>query len=43
MLRLGVCVVEQAGTAALELPRPSALPSFGPIGSFFPLFSFDLP
>jgi hypothetical protein len=36
----GVCVVEQAGTAELELPRPAGLPSFGPIGSFAPFGSF---
>jgi hypothetical protein len=45
----GVCVVEQAGTADFELPRPAGMPSFGPIGSFarfgsfVPLFSFDPP
>jgi hypothetical protein len=38
---IGICVVEQAGTVPLELPRPAGLPSFGPIGSFFPLFSFE--
>jgi hypothetical protein len=37
----GVCVVEQAGTARLELPSRSVLPSIGPLGSFFPLFSFE--
>ena len=43
----GVCVVEQAGTADFELPRPAGMPTFGPIGSFppfgsfGPLFSFD--
>jgi len=36
----GVCVVDQAGTAKLELPSKSVLPSIGPLGSFFPLFSF---
>jgi len=36
----GVCVVDQAGTADLELPAKSVLPSIGPLGSFFPLFSF---
>ena len=36
----GVCVVDQAGTATLELPSKSVLPSIGPIGSLFPLFSF---
>jgi len=36
----GVCVVDQAGTAELELPPKSVLPSIGPLGSFFPLFSF---
>lgn len=37
----GVCVVEQAGTAKLQLPSRSVLPSIGPLGSFFPLFSFE--
>jgi hypothetical protein len=36
----GVCVVDQAGTARLELQSRSVLPSIGPIGSLFPLFSF---
>ena len=36
----GVCVVDQAGMAKLELPSKSVLPSIGPLGSFFPLFSF---
>jgi len=39
---LGVCVVEQAGTADFELPYHG--PSFKPFGSFGPLFpqpSFD--
>ena len=39
----GVCVVDQAGTAELELPSRSILPSIGPIGSLFPLFSFPPP
>jgi len=39
----GVCVVDQAGTADLELPSKSVLPSIGPLGSFFPLFSFSPP
>jgi hypothetical protein len=44
----GVCVVDQAGTASVELPPHSVLPSFGPIGSFgllgsFPLFSTPAP
>jgi hypothetical protein len=39
----GVCVVEQAGTADLELPSRNPLPTFGPIGSLFPMFSFDPP
>ena len=39
----GVCVVEQVGTAKVELPSRSALPSIGPLGSFFPLFSFPPP
>lgn len=41
---VGVCVVDQAGTLDLALPRPSGLPTF-PFGSFplgsFPLFSFE--
>jgi hypothetical protein len=36
----GVCVVEQAGTADLELARPVGPPSFGPLGSFAPFGSF---
>lgn len=43
---LGVCVVEQAGTAAVELPSTQVLPSFGGFGSFGPLgpyFSFPPP
>jgi hypothetical protein len=39
----GVCVVDMAGTAPLELPHRSVLPSIGPIGSigsWMPLFSF---
>ena len=39
----GVCVVDQAGTADLELPAKSVLPSIGLLGSFFPLFSFPPP
>jgi hypothetical protein len=39
----GVCVVEQAGTADLELPSRNVLPTFGPIGSLFPVFSFEAP
>jgi hypothetical protein len=39
----GVCVVEQAGTADLELPNKTVLPTFGPIGSLFPVFSFEAP
>jgi hypothetical protein len=35
----GVCVVDQAGTAKLELPSRSVLPSIGPLGSFFPFYS----
>jgi hypothetical protein len=35
----GVCVVEQAGTAALELPTHSVLPSFGLFGSLGPIFA----
>src|SRR5262245_39146683 len=37
---LGVCVVDQAGTADFELPSKNPLPSIGPLGSFTPLFSF---
>jgi hypothetical protein len=42
---VGVCVVDQAGTAKLELPSRSVLPSIGPLGSFFPfpLYSFPPP
>ena len=36
----GVCVVEQAGTADVQLPTKNPLPSWGPLGSFTPLFSF---
>ena len=39
----GVCVVDQAGTAKVDLPSRSVLPSIGPIGSLFPLFSFAPP
>jgi hypothetical protein len=39
----GVCVVEQVGTAKLELPSRSVMPSIGPIGSLFPPFSFPPP
>ena len=42
----GVCVVEQAGTAPVELPNRHPLPSFGGFGSFGPLgpfFSFPPP
>jgi hypothetical protein len=38
---LGVCVVEQAGTADFELPQRNPLPTFGPIGTLFPIFSFE--
>ena len=37
---VGVCVVEQAGTADVELPPAPGTPSFGPIGSFPPFGSF---
>jgi hypothetical protein len=40
---LGVCVVDMAGTAPVELPSHSVLPSFGPLGSFLPVFSFPPP
>jgi hypothetical protein len=40
LLLFGVCVVEQAGTADLELPDRNPLPTFGPFGSLGPLFSF---
>jgi hypothetical protein len=43
LISLGVCVVEQAGTADLKLPSRSILPTFGPLGSFLPLFSFPPP
>ncbi|HEV8281088.1 MAG TPA: hypothetical protein VGQ02_04455 [Candidatus Limnocylindrales bacterium] len=39
----GVCVVEQAGTADFDLPSRTVLPTFGPIGSFVPFFSFGPP
>jgi hypothetical protein len=39
----GVCVVDQAGTAPLNLPSRSVIPSIGPIGSFLPIFSFEAP
>jgi hypothetical protein len=42
LLVFGVCVVEQAGTAALELPGRQVLPSLT-FGSFGPLFSFPPP
>ena len=38
----GVCVVDQAGTVAVDLPHAAAGPTFGPFGSFGPLFSFPL-
>ena len=37
---IGVCVVDQAGTASLELPSRSVLPSFRPLGSFSPFRPF---
>jgi hypothetical protein len=40
---VGVCVVEQAGTADFELPERNPLPTFGPIGSLLPVFSFEPP
>jgi hypothetical protein len=40
---LGVCVVDMAGTAPVELPAHPVLPSLGPLGSFLPLFSFPAP
>ena len=36
----GVCVVDQAGTVAVERPHAAAGPAIGPFGSFGPLFSF---
>jgi len=39
----GVCVVDMAGTAKLELPAKTVLPSIGPLGSLFPFFSFAPP
>jgi hypothetical protein len=41
---VGVCVVDFAGTADIELPSRTVLPSRAPFGSFgplIPLFSFD--
>lgn len=40
---IGVCVVEVVDTIAFELPHDPVLPTFGPLGSFFPIFSFSLP
>lgn len=41
MEAFGVCVIEQAGTVPLELPRPSGQPTFPPFGTFpIPIFSF---
>lgn len=40
---IGACVVEFVDTIDLELPHDPVLPTFGPIGSFFPIFSFSLP
>jgi hypothetical protein len=38
----GVCVVDFAGTVDFELPRPSNLPSFPPLGSFtLPTYDLD--
>ena len=42
----GVCVLDGAGTATVELPGDSGLPSFGGFGSFgpiVPIFSFPAP
>jgi hypothetical protein len=42
----GVCVVDQAGTTAVQLPSTPVLPSFGGFGSFGPIgpfFSFPPP
>ena len=39
MQAFGVCVVEQAGTVAVELPEPPSFMSFPPLGSVPPLFS----
>ena len=39
----GVCVVDQAGTADFDLPAKTVLPSIGPLGSFFPFYSFPPP
>ena len=44
MQAFGFCVVEQAGTVPVELPRPPTIPSFPPIGPLPPLFSpFSFP
>jgi hypothetical protein len=47
MQATGVCVVEQAGTVAVEFPPPPGLPSFPPMGTLPPIllqpFSFDPP
>ena len=39
----GVCVVDQAGSVPLELPAPPGIPTFGPIGSLGPIFTFPSP
>jgi hypothetical protein len=43
---LGICVVDFAGTADLELPSRDVLPSLGPFDSFgpiVPIFTFEPP
>ena len=43
---IGICVVDVAGTAELNLPPKFPLPTFGPIGSFgpiVPIYSFPAP
>ncbi len=37
----GICAIDTAGTVPLSLPRKSAFPQVGPIGSLIPSFSFD--
>lgn len=36
----GLCAMDGVSSVPLELPVRNALPSFGPIGSLFPIFSF---
>jgi hypothetical protein len=38
---MGLCVVEQAGSVAIEFPQKSVVPTFRFNGTFAPLFSFE--